>query len=296
MWKTASVTNFVTPPTGLDKRSCKSDQFSITFKSKPGTDYPESYVVHANVTDDVQVIVEINRPALIPGWKIGNGPKAGYSYYGPDPEKAEGYLIHRFWPRTQATGHVIVKGKAIAAEGPGVFIHAIMGMRPNLVASRWNFANFQSDEHGGVSAIQMEFTTPDAYGRRGSGSGGVKVNIGSVVVGGKLVSVCAETIWPDEKPEEGEIVSRAFHHNATIDPETTYAQPREVEYVWAGPSLLPDAPGKVSANLKIDVGTPTEPKGLIEKVDVLAEIPAVLKSVISYVAGTKPYIYQVQFL
>jgi hypothetical protein len=36
------------------------------------------------------------------------------------------------------------------------------------------------------------------------------------------------------------------------------------------------------------------PKGLIEKVDVLAEIPYVIKSVVNYVAGTKPYIYQVR--
>ena len=295
MWRTIGATNFVTPAPGLDKRSCKSDQFSVTFQSKPGSDFPESYVIHANVSDDLQVILEISRPASIPGWKLGKGPKGGFSYFGPDPERAEGYVIHRFWPRTQASGHVIVKGKAISAEGPGMFAHAIMGMRPNLVAARWNFANFQSNEHGGVSAIQMELTTIDSYGRSGAGSGGVKVNIGSLVLGGKLVAVTAETVWPDEEPPvESPLMSRAIHHNPTVDPDTTYAQPRELEFIWAGSSLIPDAPGQVSAKAKVDVGTPTEPKGLIEKVDVLAEIPAVVKSVISYVAGTKPYIYQVR--
>ena len=34
-------------------------------------------------------------------------------------------------------------------------------------------------------------------------------------------------------------------------------------------------------------------EGLIEKVDVLAEIPKVVKAVIAYAAGTKPYIYTV---
>ena len=29
VWKSLSVSNFVTPPPGLDKRSSKSDQFSI---------------------------------------------------------------------------------------------------------------------------------------------------------------------------------------------------------------------------------------------------------------------------
>jgi hypothetical protein len=32
--------------------------------------------------------------------------------------------------------------------------------------------------------------------------------------------------------------------------------------------------------------------GLIEKVDVMAEIPGFVKAVVSYVAGAKPYIYQ----
>lgn len=63
--------------------------------------------------------------------------------------------------------------------------------------------------------------------------------------------------------------------------------------MWSGPSTLSDAPGQVSASMKVDVGTPTQPKGLVEKVDVLAEIPAMLKAVVNYVAGTKPYIYQV---
>jgi hypothetical protein len=40
-------------------------------------------------------------------------------------------------------------------------------------------------------------------------------------------------------------------------------------------------------------GQPRKFSGLIEKVDVLAQIPYLVKKVISYVAGTKPYIYQV---
>ena len=54
-------------------------------------------------------------------------------------------------------------------------LFAVMGMRPNLIAARWNFADFQSTEHGGVSAIQMELTTQKEHGREGSGSGGVVV-------------------------------------------------------------------------------------------------------------------------
>lgn len=179
-----------------------------------------------------------------------------------------------------------------------MFVHSVMGMRPNLIASRWNFAHFQSTEHGGVSAIQMELKTLEAYGLKGHGSGGVKVNFGSIIANGKLVCVTAETLLPDDnetKDPKTSMVSRAIHHNPVHDPDTTYAQPQELEFVWGGPSSLEGTLGHVSANLKVSVGTPTDPKGLLEKVDVLAEIPAMVKTVISYVAGTKPYIYQVCF-
>ena len=290
VWRSVNVGNFVTPPPGLDKRSSKSDQFSVTYKSAPGTGI-ESFTIFAHPSDDVQLSLDITR--IAPGWKIGKGPKSGTSYYGHDVEKPDGFVYHSFWPRTQCKGTIIYKGKAIEANGPGMYVHAILGMRPNLIASRWNFANFQSDEHGGISAIQMEYTTLPAYGPKGDGSGGVTVNFGSVVVGGKLVCVTTEIKWPGKDYPEGvTYVSRASHHNTEHDPDTTYAKPKELQFAWSGPSLLKDASGKVSAELKVDVGSNAAPKGLIEKVDVLAEIPAMVKAVISYVAGTKPYVYQ----
>ena len=291
------MTNFVPGPSGYDKRSCKADQFSITHKSAPGTDHPESYTIRANVADDLQISLDVVRPAGVPGYKIGKGPTGGFSYFGSDMEKPDGYAIHRFWPHDLATGHIISKGQALTAKGPGMMVHAIQGMRPNLVAARWNFANFQSKAHGGVSAVQMEFTTIDAYGRKGNGSGGVKVNVGSLVLGGKLAVVTAETKWPDaDQPDKAVVISRATHLAPVADEETGYNAPSEIVFRWAGPSIIADAQGTVDGTIKVDVGGPAAPKGLIEKVDVLAEIPYVVKTVVNYVAGTKPYIYQVRHI
>lgn len=292
-WKSINVTNFVTPPPGYDKRSSKADEFSVLYKSTPGTDFPESYTIRANLGKDLQVSLEILRPASIPGYKVGKGPQGGYSYFGTDPQKADGYVIHRFWPRFQATGHLTRSGKADPVKGTGMFVHAIQGMRPNLVASAWNFAHFQSDQLGGVSAIQMEFTTLDTYGKRGAGSGGVVVNVGSLVIGNKLATITTETKWPGEAAT-GSLISRTTQLKPEHDPETSYKKPTEVLYEWKGTSLLLDAPGAVEGKLFIDLGTNEKPNGLIEKVDVLAEIPYVLKVAVNYVAGTKPYIYQVR--
>jgi len=289
-WKSVNVSNFVTPIPGLDKRSSKSDQFTITHKTN-SSDHPESYSIIANYGDDLKISLEAARPAAIPGYKIGQGAKGGFSYFGPDAEKPEGYVIHRFWPRFKATGHIIRNGQATEFKGPGMFVHAIQGMRPNLVAASWNFAHFQSDLYDGVSAIQMEFTTIDAYGKRGAGSGFAKVNVGSVVVGGKLATVTAQTTWPGEDQKEG-VVSKATHAHQVLDPDTGYQQPAEITFEWSGPSVVSGSEGTVEAKVVVNVGPPSAPNGLIEKVDVLAEIPTFVKAVVSYVAGTKPYIYQ----
>lgn len=295
IWRSINVTNFVTSPAGLDKRSSKADQFSITCKPSSDPSYPEKYVINANLSDDLQLSLDVSRPASVPGFKVGKGSKGGFSYFGADLDKPEGYVVHRFWPRTVVSGHIIHKGQARTVKGVGMLVHAIQGMRPNLVASRWNFAHFQSNAHGGVSAIQMEFTTLDTHGRYGAGSGGVVVNVGSLVLGGKLAVVTAETKWPDEVPEESSpVMSRATHLGPVHDPDTGYKLPTALDFRWAGPSILPASQGTVSASLYVDVGNPSAPKGLIEKVDVLAEIPYVIKTMVNYVAGTKPYIYQWQ--
>ena len=293
-WKSVNVSNFVAGPPGLDKRSSKADQFSITHKNKPSADVAEQYTITANLDTDLQITLTVSRSPSAPGFKVGTGPTGGYSYFGHDPKNAEGYVIHRFWPRDTATGLLVHRGKAVQVNGPGMFVHAIQGMRPNLVAARWNFAHFQSAAHGGVGAVQMDFTTIDAYGRTGAGSGGVVVSVGGLVLGGKLAAITAETTWPGAaSAAEGEVVSRALHAKTANDPDTGYDAPTEIVYRWAGPSILAEAPGAVDATITFDVGAPDAQNGLIEKVDVLAEIPYVIKTMVNYVAGTKPYIYQV---
>ncbi|KAG8902743.1 putative cell survival pathways protein [Tulasnella sp. 403] len=291
-WRSTNVSGFVSPMPGSDdKRTSKSDRFTIKFK--PATENSEeTFNILASPADDLQVTLDVSRPSSIAGFKIGSGPKGGHTYFGSDKENPEGYVFHKFWPRTKCTGHVIYKGQAITANGNGMYVHAIQGMRPNLVAARWNFATFESPEHGGVSALMMEFTSTPDFGKHGKGSGGVIVNVGGIAVGGKLVTVTAETRWPGEEPAADAVVqSRALHHEVKADPDTGYKPPTRLTFHWKGPSVAADVPGTVEASINLPVGDPQSSVGLIEKVDVLAEIPKVLKTVIAYAAGTKPYIY-----
>ncbi|KAJ3567406.1 hypothetical protein NP233_g6385 [Leucocoprinus birnbaumii] len=293
VWKSINVTNFTTPPPNLDKRSCKADEFSITYKSNPDSpDFPESYTIRANMGADAQISFEVKRYGAAQGFKVGKGPKGGHSYFGADQAKPEGYVVHRFWPRLVAEGFFIHNGKAEPFSGPGMFVHAIQGMRPNLVAASWNFGHFESSTADGVSAIQMEFSTINAYGKRGAGSGGVSVNVGSLVVGNKLVAVTAQTKWPGEDNDSEEVKSKVTHLKPEHDPDTSYKMPNEILFEWKGKSLIPGVSGDISASTLVNLGTVAKPQGLMEKVDVLAEIPYVVKMAVNYVAGTKPYIYQ----
>jgi hypothetical protein len=299
LFKSISLSNFSTAPNPkLDKRSCKADQISITLD--PAT--PNKYTIEGKFDNDVQVSFVYE--SLTPGFKVGAGPKGGFTYFGQlsgKPAKGDapdvgaggdGYAIHRVWPRCKVSGIFRIGNDVNDVDGSrGIFIHAIQGMRPNLLAAKWNFANFQSLEDDGVSLFMMEFTTPPAYGSK-------VVNIGSVVVGDKLVSVTAGG--------SGVVGgSSATHESPIKDKETGYDAPSSIKFVWEGAKLEGEGQqlesvkgGKVHAVLSEQLVTNPEgyqTQGLVEKVDVLGHIPYLVRKFVNYAAGTKPYIYTVSF-
>ena len=313
-WKSITVNNWVTPPPGQDARSCKSDAFSIVHQSTSSDPtHSENYTITAKISDDISLSLKVFRPNSVSGFKVGKSPKGGFTYFGTNQEKPDGYVVHRFWPRTKAVGHLTLGsgGSAMGGssrieeiKGVGMMVHAIQGMRPNLIARSWNFCWFTgklpaSDGHdttaeSDVSGIMMEFTTTEAHGRKRGGEGGTVVNVGCINIGDTVV-VTAETQWADQAgaAATSPVVSRATHYDAVLDKDTGYQQPQKLAFTWAGP--IPQAPAEiVKANIKMDVGFGDTSNGLIEKVDVLSEIPAVLKTIVNAM-GTKPYIYQVCF-
>jgi len=300
VWKSVTVTNFkVAPSDKLDKRSCKSDQITVTVD--PAT--PTKYQIQAKFDDEVQVSLEYDQ--LCPGFKLGAGPKGGMTYFGqlsPKPTPAgdapdyaaggDGYCVHRILPRCAVSGIVRVGGDVVDLAGSrGVFIHAIQGLRPNLLAAKWNFCNLQTlaaEGDDAVSLILMEFTTPPGYGSK-------VVTVGSVVVGDKLVCVSAGG--------SGVVGgAQAQHLDSVVDAETGYAAPGSIKFSWEGARLEDGKPAggsdqKVHATVQYDLVTDKASyatQGLVEKVDVLGQIPYLIRKFVNYAAGTKPYIYTVR--
>jgi len=143
-WRSVNVSNFVTPPPELDKRSSKADEFTITHADALGTDYPELYTITANLTQDVTISLEVRRPTGAPGFKVGKGPDGVTRTVGPDAAQPEGYVVHRFWPLTRTSGEITLNGKPLTVDGPGMFVARDTGHAAESGASRWNLPTFKA--------------------------------------------------------------------------------------------------------------------------------------------------------
>lgn len=200
-------------------------------------------------------VVDLTMVKLVPGVIFGDN---GTTYYGDDLANPWGSMRHLFWPRCSVTGTVQSGDKVFEIEGYTMFVMAMQGMKPHHAAKAWNFLNFQSESY---SAVQMEFTTPRSYAN-------TKINIAILTSNNKILSCSVNN----------EIV----HENAEVD-EVGWPVPKSITFNFDG---VNDENKKVVGKVYGDLKT------LVERVDVMAEIPQFIKNIATGVSGTKPYIYQ----
>ena len=215
-----------------------------------------SYSVKSAVSEECIVNVTFNRTT--PGFHVGLD---GNSYFGTDPEHPWGTMRHRFWPRCQVEGSFITKDGEIDLKGRGIFVHALQGMYPHHAAAQWKFVNFQSPTY---TAVMMEYITPPSYGS-------TVVNVGGIVKDGEIVCAGATNL--------------AQHTEIKGDPENDWPEPGGAKFLWSGQTKE----GKVvNAELGGSLGQ------RLDRIDVMAQVPGFIKSLVGGVVGTKPYIYQVR--
>ncbi len=251
--------------THLDDFVIKGANFYAKNLSVELIDDGNTYVLKSAVTEDSLVNLTVKK--IAPGVIVG---KDGKTFYGTDLTNPWGSMRHAFWPRNSVQGTIDLKNKnkKIELDGLSMFVTACQGMKPHHAAAAWNFLNFQSTEY---SAVQMEFTTPNSYAK-------TKVNIGILVKGDKILSVSVDnTIKHLNNPadEVGWPVPKQIELD--FDGVVATASDEEVKAKTAG-----QVKGKITGNLD----------GLVERVDVMGEIPGFVKTIAGAVSGTKPYIYQ----
>ena len=128
------------------------------------------------------------------------------------------------------------------------------------LAARWNFVNFQSPTY---SAIMMEYTTPPSYGS-------TVVNVGGIIQNGDILCAGAN--------------NSAQHTEVKDDPENEWPEPSAVKFLWNGKTKDDKL---VEAELSGKLGK------RLDRIDIMAKVPGIIKTIVGGVAGTKPYIYQV---
>ena len=120
--------------------------------------------------------------------------------------------------------------------------------------------NFQGPTY---SAVMMEYETPPSYGS-------TVVNVGGVVRGDEI-------LWAGAS-------GTAEHTRVQNDEHNDWPEPEAAKFDWHGKT----SDGKDgSATIEGDYGT------RLDRVDVLAEVPGLIKTLVGGVVGTKPYVYQV---
>lgn len=265
VWSSTNVEEF--EPVGPNF-TAKGPMEGVNIKLVPSVDddgkTTESFHVKIHVSDEVKLDLTFTR--TVEGFKIG---PSGQSKYGEDLANPWGAMRHSFWPRAVVSGTIEVadKEKMELDNDFGFFVHATQGMKPHHAASKWNFITYQSPKY---SAVVMDYTTPPSYGSS-------RVTIGGVASADKLLFTSAN--------------ATVEHVETKEDEEVGWQVPTLIKFECEGPKIdvadedvaKPENRGK--AVLK---GNLTH----LERMDVMAEIPAFLKSLASTVSGTKPYIYQ----
>lgn len=135
-----------------------------------------------------------------------------------------------------------------------------MAVLTTRAAAKWTFANFQSPTY---AAVMMEYVTPPSYGS-------TVVNVGGLAKDGEIITAGSS--------------HTAQHIEVKPDPETEWPEPGAMKLTWTG---------KTKDGKDVDAMVEGPLAERLDRVDVMAEVPAFLKKIVGGVAGTKPYIYQV---
>lgn len=250
--------------TNLDSFEAKGVNFTSADCSVTLNEEGNEYTISSVVNEDSLVEFKVSRGDCL-GFKIG---ESGTSYYGDDINNPWGSMRHVFWPRANTSGKLIVKGKHVdfkPESSRSMYVMAMQGMKPHHAASRWNFLNFQGPT---MSCVVMEFTTPPSYGSQ-------KVSIGGVTKNDELIS-CATNV--DVK------------HVTSATDDVGWPAPKEIEFNLSG-YKIDDKELSENSN-KVETTVHGNLNHLVDRVDVMAEIPAFLKKVAAGVSGAKPFIYQ----
>jgi hypothetical protein len=109
----------------------------------------------------------------------------------------------------------------------------------------------------------MQFITPPSYGS-------TVVNVGGLIKDGEIITAG--------------IMNTVKHTEIKGDAECDWPEPGAVRYEFNGKT-------KDGKEVTAVLETPLDEK--LDRIDIMAEVPGFVKTIIAAAAGTRPYVYQV---
>lgn len=176
------------------------------------------------------------------------------------------YMRHQFHPICQIFGFIkynnSAEGKAQVLKLqhiPMVYLDAVQGILPNKAAKRWNFLYFQSKSY---TILVMEYLTIAKFDS-------VKVTIWSICENNEIKYIGSDV-------NNDEIVK---FNEVTKDKENGWEYPTKMTFNFTKSSN--DVPSFHVENLN-----------LVNRYDILGELPSIVKTLAKNIANIKPYLYQ----
>ncbi|KAI9324403.1 oxidative stress survival, Svf1-like protein [Zopfochytrium polystomum] len=187
-----------------------------------------------------------------------------------DGDAASGHVKAVFSPLAKVTGTITVDGVTSPADGDGFFVGALQ-LKPQCVG-KWNFTHIAGKD--GNALMLYEFEMPDGYG--------YSIDIASqgiIVHNGKTIALTTD--------------NRSVQQQREYDSFSGYKIPGAFRIRWGGhtTTTATAAEGAEQQQQKpVSVELSVQPKKLLDKIDVLSELPWVLRAIIQTFI-TAPFVY-----
>ncbi|KAJ3189491.1 putative cell survival pathways protein [Gaertneriomyces sp. JEL0708] len=229
------------------------DRLSVKCENMAVTYLPEKKGYKVTLNAQPALIIDVEFQAVDDFIQVHDG-KLPFK----NADISSGYVSAQFIPKARVTGSVFVDGKLHNAAGFGIFVKAVQSKPQNV--ARWTFANVQNDTD---SLTLYQFEMPDGYGFDFK-----QCSQGILVLDNKTTAVTLD--------------NSATLLNKTYDNFSGYQIPSQARYAWSG---------KTSDGEPVKIQMEVTLKRLIDKIDLLSELPFLIRKFIQALI-TAPFVYQ----
>lgn len=169
-----------------------------------------------------------------------------------------GYVLAQLVPKANIRhANFSLEGKVIELDhAMGCFVHAVQNQPQQ--AARWNFVDFQSEKD---ALMMFQFEIPGE-------SGVVTQSQGALILDNQLTAICFD--------------NHSTFKSSEVDDFSGYHIPKAITHVWRGTTM---------ANEPVQVTMHLELTRLLDKIDVLGELPFLVRKFVQTFI-TAPFVYQ----